>query len=105
MPYGRRITFAASEGDIIGLAGVAGTVVAGTVVAAPGVVTTTRVTPFDVDTVVVERPSVLTSGAGPDGADGAAAAGAAGTPVADPDAAAGRPDVVTPGVARPYSGT
>jgi hypothetical protein len=44
-------------GDIIGLANVAGIVDA-----VPGVLTTTRVTPFDVTTVVVVRPSELTCG-------------------------------------------
>jgi hypothetical protein len=79
---GRRITFAASDGDIIGFAGVAGTVVA-----VPGVVMTTRVTPLDVDTVVVVRPSEAASG------------GAGGAPALR--AAAVTPGVVTPGVAAP----
>jgi hypothetical protein len=83
---GRRMTFAASAGDIIGLAGVAGTVVT-----LPGVRTTTRVTPFEVTTVVVVRPSELTC-CGPAGGTlvlGAAAA----TPVTP-----ATPGAVLPGV-------
>jgi hypothetical protein len=73
------MTFAASAGDIIDCGGGAGTV--DTV---PGVRTITRVTPFDVLTVV--RPSGLTSGGG---AGIAPVLGGA---------------TVTPGVAAPYAG-
>ena len=68
--------------------------VAGTVVVAPGVLTTTRVTPFDVTTVVVVRPSEPTT----DG-DAGGVGGAGGAPA--PGAAAVTPDVATPGVAAP----
>jgi hypothetical protein len=94
--YGRRITLAASAGDIIGLAGVPGSV--DTV---PGVLTTTRVTPFDVTTDVVVRPSELTCDV-PDHAGTAGAGGAGGTLL--PGVAAvtpATPDVAAPGVAAP----
>ena len=77
------MTFAASAGDIIGFVGVAGTVVT-----VPGVVTTTRVTPFELVTDVVVRPSELTCGAA-GGTDGVAAV------------VPGTPDVAAPGVAAP----
>jgi hypothetical protein len=89
------MTFAASPGDIIGLTGAVGTVAVA--VAPSGVLTMTRVTPFDVTTVVVARPSVLVCDValapGADGADGAGGAAGFGAAVA--------PVVVTPGVAAP----
>jgi hypothetical protein len=72
--------FAASAGDIIGGG-------AGTVDTAPGVRTTTRVTPFDVTMVV--RPSGLTTGGG-----GGVGGGAGVTPVLGAA-------TVTPGVEAP----
>lgn len=91
-----RITFAASAGDIIGFAGVPGNV--DTV---PGVLTMTRVTPFDVTTDVVVRPSELTCDV-PDDAGSAGAGGAGGALLPGvADVTPATPDVTAPGAAAP----
>ena len=84
------MTFAASAGDINGFAGAA----VGTVVVVPGDRTTTRVTPFEVTTVVVVRPSELTC-CGPAG-DALVLGAATATPVTP-----ATPGAVLPGVAVP----